>query len=188
MWRGQFWYPEELGPTEQVKGAHFLRQHRDTTHINRHSVNVAAAAMPAIRGADSKKKTRRYARDVDQVYADLRSERHLQQFQETKAKEDLPGLGEFYCKECAKWFESDANLVAHRKAKPHKRRYVQLFLSFEVEVQNPDLSLQTAPVEGGALHAKGGRGGRRPAYRQRTSRWLQARQHRAVKRRRRHDG
>ncbi|KAK7529795.1 uncharacterized protein J3D65DRAFT_561903 [Phyllosticta citribraziliensis] len=82
--------------------------------------------MPAIRGADSKKKTRRHTRDLDQVHADLRSERHLQRYQETKAKEDLPGLGQFYCKECAKWFESDANLVAHQRAKPHKRRLRQL--------------------------------------------------------------
>ncbi|KAK7527938.1 uncharacterized protein IWZ02DRAFT_140909 [Phyllosticta citriasiana] len=82
--------------------------------------------MPAIRGADSKKKTRRHTRDLDQVYADLRSERHLQRYQETKTKEDLPGLGQFYCKECAKWFESDSNLVAHQRGKPHKRRLRQL--------------------------------------------------------------
>ncbi|KAF2121935.1 hypothetical protein BDV96DRAFT_483120 [Lophiotrema nucula] len=82
--------------------------------------------MPAIRGAKSKKKTRRYTRDVDQVHADLRSERHLAQFKDTKAIEDLPGLGEYYCKECAKWFESETNFGAHQKGKPHKRRVRQL--------------------------------------------------------------
>jgi bud site selection protein 20 len=82
--------------------------------------------MPAIRGEKSKKKTRRYARDLDQVHADLRSERHLAQFKDTKAVEDLPGLGQFYCKECAKWFESEANFGAHRKGKVHKRRLRQL--------------------------------------------------------------
>lgn len=82
--------------------------------------------MPAIRGEKSKKKTRRYTRDVDQVHADLRSERHLAQFKDTKAAEDLPGLGQWYCKECAKWFESEANYGAHTKAKPHKRRLRQL--------------------------------------------------------------
>ncbi|KAF2144674.1 uncharacterized protein K452DRAFT_198425, partial [Aplosporella prunicola CBS 121167] len=82
--------------------------------------------MPAIRGADSKKKTRRHTRDLDQIHADLRSDRHLQQYTETKVEEDLPGLGKFYCKECAKWFESDYNLVAHRRGKPHKRRVRQL--------------------------------------------------------------
>ncbi|KAF2838478.1 hypothetical protein M501DRAFT_1004208 [Patellaria atrata CBS 101060] len=80
------------------------------------------AVMPAIRGADSRKKTRRYTRDLDQIHADLYSERHLAQYQETKAPEDLPALGEFYCKECAKWFESESNFTAHHKGKPHKRR------------------------------------------------------------------
>jgi bud site selection protein 20 len=79
--------------------------------------------MPAIRGAKSKKKTRRYTRDLDQVHADLRSERHLAQFKDDKAVEDLPGLGQHYCTECAKWFESEANLGAHRKGKVHKRRH-----------------------------------------------------------------
>ncbi|KAF2788017.1 hypothetical protein K505DRAFT_329254 [Melanomma pulvis-pyrius CBS 109.77] len=78
--------------------------------------------MPAVRGDKSKKKTRRHTRDVDQVHADLRSERHLAQFKDTKHIEDLPGLGEFYCKECAKWFESEANMSAHQKGKVHKRR------------------------------------------------------------------
>jgi bud site selection protein 20 len=71
-------------------------------------------------------KTRRKTRDVDQIKADLLSPKHLAQFQETKAVEDLPALGRHYCIECAKWFESDANLVAHRRGKPHKRRVKQL--------------------------------------------------------------
>jgi bud site selection protein 20 len=35
---------------------------------------------------------------------------------------DLPALGQHYCVECAKWFEDEHNLVAHRKGKNHKRR------------------------------------------------------------------
>ena len=78
--------------------------------------------MPAIRGENSKKKTRRHTRDIDQVYADLRSPRHLEQFKETKLVEDLPGLGQWYCVECAKWFESETNFQSHLKGKVHKRR------------------------------------------------------------------
>ncbi|EOD48169.1 zinc finger protein [Neofusicoccum parvum] len=78
--------------------------------------------MPAIRGEKSKKKTRRYARDLDQIHADLRSDRHLQLYKDTKAEEDLPALGQFYCKECAKWFESNDNFSSHQRGKPHKRR------------------------------------------------------------------
>jgi hypothetical protein len=79
--------------------------------------------MPAIRGQDSKKKTRRHTRDLDQVHADLRDEKHLAEFKDAKPIEDLPGLGQHYCKECAKFFESETNFVAHQKGKVHKRRY-----------------------------------------------------------------
>lgn len=78
--------------------------------------------MPAIRGEKSKSKTRRHTRDLDQIYADIHTEKHLAQYKDTKAAEDLPGLGKFYCVECAKWFESERNMVVHKKGKPHKRR------------------------------------------------------------------
>jgi len=64
----------------------------------------------------------RSCRDLDQVKADIASMKHLSQYQSTKAAEDLPGLGEHYCIECAKWFEGERNLAAHRKGKNHKRR------------------------------------------------------------------
>lgn len=63
-------------------------------------------------------------RDYDQVRADLASAKHLAQYKATKDAEDLPGLGQHYCVECAKWFESEYNLVSHRKGKNHKRRWV----------------------------------------------------------------
>ncbi|EZF37011.1 hypothetical protein H102_08498 [Trichophyton rubrum CBS 100081] len=73
-------------------------------------------------GSIRRSKTKRRARDYDQVVADLRSRKHLTQYHSTKDVEDLPGLGKHYCIECAKWFESEYNLVAHRKRKNHKRR------------------------------------------------------------------
>lgn len=79
--------------------------------------------MPAIRGEKSKSKTRRKTRDLDQIHADIHQEKHLAQYKQTKAAEDLPGLGEWYCTECAKWYESEKNFGAHLKGKPHKRRY-----------------------------------------------------------------
>ncbi|KAI0127960.1 hypothetical protein BJ170DRAFT_396667 [Xylariales sp. AK1849] len=71
-------------------------------------------------------KTRRKTRDLDQIKADLLSPKHLSQWKDTKASEDLPGLGKWYCTECAKWFESETSLVLHGKGKPHKRRVKQL--------------------------------------------------------------
>lgn len=71
-------------------------------------------------------------RDLDQVKADIASSKHLARYRSTKAAEDLPGLGEWYCIECAKWFEGEHNLVAHRKGKHHKRRLVLLGSRFLV--------------------------------------------------------
>jgi bud site selection protein 20 len=66
------------------------------------------------------------ASDLDQIKADLASSKHLTQYKATKAAEDLPGLGEFYCTECAKWFEGQHNMTAHRRGKNHKRRIREL--------------------------------------------------------------
>ena len=63
-------------------------------------------------------------RDLDLIYADLKSPKHLAQHKSSKAVEDLPGLGEWYCVECAKWFEGEHNLVQHQRGKNHKRRLV----------------------------------------------------------------
>ncbi|KAK7744339.1 hypothetical protein SLS62_010243 [Diatrype stigma] len=71
-------------------------------------------------------KTRNHIRDLDQVKADLLSPKHLAQYKDTKLTEDLPGLGQWYCTECAKWYDTEASLVVHRKGKPHKRRVRQL--------------------------------------------------------------
>ena len=64
-------------------------------------------------------------RDYDQVRQDIQSPKHLAQYKATKDTEDLPGLGRHYCVECAKWFESEYNLLAHTKGKNHKRRLVE---------------------------------------------------------------
>ncbi|KAA6408959.1 MAG: C2H2 finger domain-containing [Lasallia pustulata] len=73
-------------------------------------------------GSIRRSKTKRRTRDLDQVHADLRSPKHLAQHKTTKPAEDLPGLGKWYCVECAKWFEGEHSLVQHRKGKNHKRR------------------------------------------------------------------
>ncbi|KAI9729349.1 MAG: Bud site selection protein 20 [Cirrosporium novae-zelandiae] len=76
-------------------------------------------------GSIRRSKTKRRIRDLDQVHADIKSAKHLALYKQTKATEDLPGLGRHYCIECAKWFEGEWNLVQHRRGKNHKRR-VQL--------------------------------------------------------------
>lgn len=61
---------------------------------------------------------------MDQIKADLLSPKHLAQHKDLHLAEDLPGLGQHYCVECAKWFDAEVNLVGHRKGKPHRRRFV----------------------------------------------------------------
>jgi hypothetical protein len=63
-------------------------------------------------------------RDLDQAKADLISPRHLEIYKSTKAVEDLPALGQWYCVECSRWFETESTLLVHQRGKPHKRRLV----------------------------------------------------------------
>ncbi|KFZ22656.1 hypothetical protein V502_02858 [Pseudogymnoascus sp. VKM F-4520 (FW-2644)] len=60
--------------------------------------------------------------DEEAHQSDLLSAKHLAQYQATKSTEDLPGLGQFYCVECAKWFEGENSQRTHLKGKNHKRR------------------------------------------------------------------
>ncbi|KAL7273639.1 hypothetical protein RUND412_003481 [Rhizina undulata] len=73
-------------------------------------------------GAIRRSKTKRRTRDLDQVHGDLRSPRQLELLKELVPDEDRPGLGQYHCVECAKYFESEWNLVQHRRGKNHKRR------------------------------------------------------------------
>ncbi|KAI4245719.1 MAG: hypothetical protein L6R40_002247 [Gallowayella cf. fulva] len=73
-------------------------------------------------GAIRRSKTKRRTRDLDQVHADLRSSKHLSEHKTAKPAEDLPGLGQWYCVECAKWFENEHSMQQHARGKNHKRR------------------------------------------------------------------
>ncbi|PUU75751.1 hypothetical protein B9Z19DRAFT_1089621 [Tuber borchii] len=73
-------------------------------------------------GAIRRSKTKRRTRDMDQVHSDLRDPKQLAQLKALVPDEDKPGLGKFHCVECAKYFESEWNMVQHRRGKNHKRR------------------------------------------------------------------
>ncbi|KAL0634586.1 hypothetical protein Q9L58_006473, partial [Maublancomyces gigas] len=60
--------------------------------------------------------------DLDQVHADIRSPKRLAQLKALVPDEEKPGLGLYHCVECAKYFESEYNIAAHRRGKNHKRR------------------------------------------------------------------
>jgi hypothetical protein len=66
-------------------------------------------------------RTRNYGRDVDQIHADLSSKQKTL-LKNTAADEDKPGLGIWYCIECARWFVDESTLTKHKSTKVHKRR------------------------------------------------------------------
>ncbi|KAJ2786805.1 hypothetical protein GGI15_001216 [Coemansia interrupta] len=68
-----------------------------------------------------KYKTKRRTKDLDQIEADLLPE-NKQRLLTQPEDEDLPGLGQHYCIECAKYYIDDRTLTEHRRGREHKRR------------------------------------------------------------------
>lgn len=71
-------------------------------------------------------KTKRRTRDLDLIYQDLSLTESIQKLKNQPLDENKPGLGQYYCIECAKYFESQSTLDSHTKSKIHKRRVRQL--------------------------------------------------------------
>ena len=67
------------------------------------------------------RKTKRYERDIDQIVNDLQPQ-NIVKFNNLEIDEDLPGLGQFYCVFCAKYFINQIVLDNHYKTKEHKKR------------------------------------------------------------------
>merc|ERR1712125_28749 len=66
----------------------------------------------------AKKRTTRY---IDQVHDDLKVP-HKFSPGVLEKDEDLPGLGQFYCIPCARYFASAEVKAEHERSKLHKRR------------------------------------------------------------------
>lgn len=72
-------------------------------------------------------KTKRYTRDLDQIlYTDMNSEKSIQKLEHQSYDETKPGLGQYYCIPCAKYFETLHAKSNHQRGKVHKRRLRQL--------------------------------------------------------------
>ena len=65
-------------------------------------------------------KTKHYKRDIDQIHHDLKPENQIKLLNQP-IDEDLPGFGQFYCINCARYFTTDAALQTHFKSKVHKK-------------------------------------------------------------------
>ncbi|EDQ92056.1 uncharacterized protein MONBRDRAFT_17559 [Monosiga brevicollis MX1] len=70
-------------------------------------------------------KSKRKTKDVDQIHEDFKPE-VLEKLMQPEVDGDLPGLGQFYCVHCARYFVNQLSLAGHFKSKVHKRRVKQL--------------------------------------------------------------
>ncbi|EMG46662.1 BUD20 Bud site selection protein 20 [Candida maltosa Xu316] len=67
-------------------------------------------------------KTKRRTRDLDLIYTDLSNTNSINKLKNQPLDESKPGLGQYYCIECAKYFEDQISLDRHSRSKVHKRR------------------------------------------------------------------
>ena len=66
------------------------------------------------------RKAKHFSKHHDQIYEDLQPE-NVGKFTQQARDESLPGLGQFYCVHCAKYFVNRESLFEHKKTKNHKR-------------------------------------------------------------------
>ncbi|GAA5933667.1 Bud20p [Sporobolomyces koalae] len=89
-------------------------------------------------------KAKRFGRMMDQIHEDMK-DKGKQKFLEDLAKkdlEDLPGLGQYGCVSCSRYFADQVSLETHNRGKPHKRRLKKL----EEEPYTIEESLRAAGV------------------------------------------
>ena len=67
------------------------------------------------------RKTKHKTKDIDEIISDLKPE-NLLKFNNQKIDENLPGLGQYYCVFCARYFVDKPSQEAHLKTKEHKKR------------------------------------------------------------------
>lgn len=66
---------------------------------------------------------RRVARSVDQIFEDYHDSDTAQRLRHGQPVDvDKPGLGQFYCVECARYFVNAKALETHTRTKAHRRR------------------------------------------------------------------
>lgn len=82
------------------------------------------------KGKGSHKRSRRkrfLARAVDQIHEDLADPQKADSLRHQQPVDfDLPGLGQHYCVECARYFISQPVLEQHVRTKKHKTRIKEL--------------------------------------------------------------
>ncbi|KAJ3370944.1 hypothetical protein AMAG_01966 [Allomyces macrogynus ATCC 38327] len=78
-----------------------------------------------IRDIKRKVSTKNRTKDIDQICDDLKPE-NIDKWKNQAFDLDLPGQGQHYCVECARYFIDDTSMQEHLKSKVHRRRVKEL--------------------------------------------------------------
>lgn len=71
-------------------------------------------------------KTKRRTRDLDLIHSDLSNKNTIEQLKHQPDDEYQPGMGQYFCIHCDRYFQSNKALATHLKGKVHKRRVKDL--------------------------------------------------------------
>ena len=82
-------------------------------------------------------RTRSRLKDLDQIQDEYKAAMNKPN-QSLPIDLDLPGLGQYYCFSCAKYFIDQNALDAHNKSKVHKRRLKQVLTTKQYTQQEAD--------------------------------------------------
>ena len=74
-------------------------------------------------------KTKRRTRDLDLIFDDLSKPDTIQKLKQQPEDENLPGLGQYYCLQCDRYFLDNHALKDHLRGKVHKRRVKDLSIN-----------------------------------------------------------
>ncbi|CAD8132125.1 unnamed protein product [Paramecium octaurelia] len=66
-------------------------------------------------------KTKSYKRANDQIHDDIKPQ-NIQRWQNQPIDETLPGLGQYYCVSCARYFVNEESIKKHQISKQHKKQ------------------------------------------------------------------
>ncbi|KAJ1363931.1 hypothetical protein KIN20_023897 [Parelaphostrongylus tenuis] len=69
----------------------------------------------------SNKIRKRPGKDIDQIHEDMKPSKAAKLLNQ-EVDLDLPGDGQFYCIECARYFIDEKTMKGHQKSKLHKNR------------------------------------------------------------------
>ena len=96
---------------------------------------------------------RKLGKFVDQIYDELKDEKKVKELTNQPIDADLPGLGQYYCLHCAKYFISETTLKEHTKTKVHRRRLKEL-KDKPYSIEEAEAAGGLAPADNGIVSAK----------------------------------